>query len=83
MAGDDVNINHRTAQLLEHLDHRALARGDAPCEAHQKHLPREEEASENAEPGAGESPELGPAWLVGMAHTDLPGDDSRRPDECP
>lgn len=57
MAGNDVNINHRTAQLLEHLDHRALARGNAPCEAHQEHLPRREEASKNVEPGAGESPE--------------------------
>lgn len=25
MPGNDVHINHRTTQLLEHLDHRALA----------------------------------------------------------
>lgn len=39
MAGDDIHVNHRTPQLLEHLDHRALAGGNAPCQAHQEHLP--------------------------------------------
>lgn len=40
--GNDVHIDHRTTQLLEHLDHRALARSDAPCQAHHEHLPRKE-----------------------------------------
>lgn len=37
MPGNDVHVNHRTTQLLEHLENRALAGGNAPCQAHQEH----------------------------------------------
>lgn len=53
MAGDDVNIDHRTAQLLEHLEHGALAGGDAPCQAHQEHLPGKKAGSEAGVPEVG------------------------------
>lgn len=82
MAGDDIHINHGTPQLLEHLDHGALARGNAPCQAHQEHLPRETTDREGEQ-----SPEQGTLSHLGWARRERQqdlrvGGEQGRPDQC-
>lgn len=51
---NDVHVDHSTAQLLEHLDDGALARGNASRQAHQEHLPRRERRQAEKELGSTE-----------------------------